>query len=377
MRFMHISDLHIGKRFNEISLIEDQKYILNHITEIALDSGVDAVLIAGDVYDKSAPSAEAVSVVSDFFNALAENDIRVFVISGNHDSGERVAYCKDLLEKSGVYVSGCFDGHLKYVELEDEFGKIRVYLMPFVKPVHVRQHYSETKIESYNDAVAEILENEDVDTDIRNVILVHQNVVNGEYEPEMGGSEEIIIGGLDRVESGLFSMFDYTALGHIHKAQNICENIRYSGTPLKYSFSEVNHEKSVTIVDLEEKGNVQVKTIILEPHIEMSEIKGTLKEVLASSGHDNDYLRVILTDKEPVIDAIGKIRARYPNVLSLVFEGKAYEEYTYAESIEDKAEIELFEEFYYEMNGVYMSDEQKKYIKELIETIKEAGYETD
>lgn len=372
MRFMHISDLHIGKRLNDVSLIDDQKYILEKIIDTAVSEHIDAVLISGDVYDKTVPSAEAVRVVSDFINSLSLLDIYVFMIAGNHDSAERIAYCRGLLEKSRVYVSGVYEGFLNYADIIDSFGRIRVYLMPFVKPVHVREFYPDAGIESYNDAAAQILRNEDINTEIRNVILVHQNVVNGVYEPERSQSEEICIGGLDRVDASLFRDFDYTALGHIHKPQNICKNIRYSGTPLKYSFSEVNHEKSVTIADLKEKGIVEIKTVPLTPRIEMSELKGRLKDVLEADGRDTDYLKVILTDEDPVIDAIGKIRARYPNVISLVFEGRDNARYEYAENIEDKTELELFKEFFYDMNGTHMSIEQTEYIKNLIEGIKEA-----
>ena len=250
MKFIHLSDLHIGKRVNEYSMLEDQEYILNQIIAIIDEQKPDGVIIAGDVYDKSVPSAEAVALFDDFLFELSKRNLYVFVISGNHDSPERIAFGGRLMEASRIYMSPVYDGTVSPVTLEDEYGKINVWMLPFVKPVHIRKFNEDAEISTYTDAMRIAIGNLNIDSNERNIMITHQFVTGAERTE----SEEISVGGTDNVDISVFENFDYTALGHIHRPQNCkSEKVRYSGTPLKYSFSESKDNKSVTIVELKEK----------------------------------------------------------------------------------------------------------------------------
>ena len=373
MRFIHLSDLHIGKRVNEFSMIEDQKYILNQVLETIDEVKPDAVIIAGDVYDKSMPSEEAVRLLNEFICELAKKDAKTFIISGNHDSAERLAFASDLISNSGIYISPVYNGEIAKYTLSDEYGEVDIYLLPFVKPGNVRRYYPDVEIESYTDAIACIIDNLNLDKTKRNVIVAHQ-FVTGANRSE---SEDISVGGTDNVDVRVFDDFDYVALGHIHGAQKMTrETVRYSGTPLKYSFSEANHHKSITIVDMYEKDNVEISTKDFVPLHDMRIIKGTYNEITHRANYEktntNDYIQVILTDEEDVADAISRLRTIYPNIMQLKYDNKRTRENIEvgsANDIENKRPIELFDELYLKQNNQSMSDEQREYVSKLIEAI--------
>ena len=373
MKFIHLSDLHLGKRVNEFSMIEDQKYILLQTINIIDDEKPDAVIIAGDIYDKSIPSEEAMLLFDDFLLRLSKRNISVFVISGNHDSSVRLSDHSKLIENQGIYLSPVYDGTLKPVSMEDEYGEINVYMLPFIKPVVVKQYFGDEEINSYTDAVRVAIKHMNVDCNKRNVLVAHQFVL-GATTCE---SEEHIVGGLDSVSSDVFDCFDYVALGHIHGKQYIGrETVRYCGTLLKYSFSEKNHVKSVTVVDIKEKGNIDIREVMLTPRRDLREIKGAYEDITNRKNYEgtnvDDYVHIVLTDEEDVIDAIGKLRTIYPNIMKLSYDNKRTREnnvLTEAGAIEEKSPLELFEDFYSMQNNVSMSPWQTDYVKELIEEI--------
>lgn len=373
MKFIHLSDLHLGKRVNEFSMIEDQKYILLQTINIIDDEKPDAVIIAGDIYDKSIPSEEAMLLFDDFLLRLSKRNISVFVISGNHDSSVRLSDHSKLVINQGIYLSPVYDGTLKPVSMEDEYGEINVYMLPFIKPVVVKQYFGDEEILSYTDAVRVAIKHMNVDCNKRNVLVAHQFVL-GAATCE---SEEHIVGGLDSVSSDVFDCFDYVALGHIHGKQYIGrETVRYCGTLLKYSFSEKNHVKSVTVVDIKEKGNIDIREVMLTPRRDLREIKGSYEDITNRKNYEgtnvDDYVHIVLTDEEDVIDAIGKLRTIYPNIMKLSYDNKRTREnnvLTEAGAIEEKSPLELFEDFYSMQNNVSMSPWQTDYVKELIEEI--------
>ena len=373
MRFLHLSDLHIGKRVNEFSMIEDQKYILTKIINIIDEENPDGVLIAGDVYDRSVPSEEAMILWDDFLNRISARKIPVFAISGNHDSAIRLAEHGKLIENAGIYLSPAYDGMVQPITMDDENGKMNIYMLPYIKPVTVKQYFPDEKIEDYTDACRVAINHMEVNTAERNVLIAHQFVLGA----SICDSEEHSIGGLDSVSASVFDDFDYVALGHLHGKQYIGrETVRYSGTPLKYSFSEKNHHKSVTIVDLGQKGDVQIREVPLIANRDLREIKGTYDEVTNKKNYEgtavDDYIHVILTDEEDIPDAIGKLRVIYKNIMKLSYDNKRTRENKVISGVEDvekKSQIELFDEFYEKQNNQKMSDEQRKYTQELIDSI--------
>lgn len=373
MKFIHLSDLHIGKRVNEYSMLEDQEYILNKIIEVIDEESPTAVIIAGDVYDKTVPSAEAVQLFDDFLTRLSERGLQVFIISGNHDSPERIAFGSRLMEGSGIHLSRVYSGLVEPYILSDEFGKINIYMLPFVKPIHVRR-FSDEEIDSYTDAVRAAIDGMDIDKAERNVLITHQ-FVTGAARSE---SEEISVGGSDNVDGAVFSDFDYVALGHIHKPQSMSgDRIRYSGSPLKYSFSEANDVKSVSVIELHSKGALSVRTVPLKPLRDMVEIRGSYSELTLKSFYENttlqtDYVHVTLTDEEDIVDAIGKLRSIYRNLMKLDYDNtrtRAASVIDAAAEVEKKSPIELFSDFYELQNNAPMNREQEHFIKNLIEEI--------
>ena len=374
MKLIHLSDLHLGKNVNGYSMIEDQKYILTEILRILEEEQPDGVLIAGDVYDKSIPSAEAVELFDDFLVKLSKRHLETFIISGNHDSAERLAFGNRLMDASGIHLSPAYDGTVTPFIRSDEFGETAVYCLPFIKPAHVRRFYPDAEIASYTDAVKEAIAHMDIDPDRRNVLITHQ-FVTGAVRSD---SEEISVGGTDNVDASVFEPFDYVALGHIHGPQNIVENrIRYCGTPLKYSFSEANHHKSVSVVELKEKGNVTVRTIPLAPKHDMKEIRGTYEELTRKDYYDNtsyrtDYMHITLTDEEDIPDAVAKLKVIYTNLMKLDYDNRRTRTQASAEGpadVERKSPLELFEDLYVIQNGTELSDEQKTFLQGMIETI--------
>lgn len=377
MKLIHLSDLHIGKRVNEYSMIEDQQYILAQIIGIIDDITPDGVIIAGDVYDKPVPSAEAIQLFDDFLVRLAKRNLQVFVISGNHDSAERIAFGGRLMQNSGIHLSPVYSGDVKPITLSDEYGQLNIYLLPFIKPAHVRRFFDDddaTRISSYTDAMKAAINQMDINTNERNILVTHQ-FVTGSIRCE---SEEISVGGTDNVDASVFVDFDYVALGHIHGPQNIgSKKIRYCGTPLKYSFSEAQHEKSVTVVEIKEKENLIIDTIPLTPKRDLKEIRGFYNDIISKSYYENttyqeDYMHITLTDEEDVPDAIGKLRTVYKNLMKLDYDNKrtrSNTNVTGARDVENKSPIELFSEFYELQNNQEMSQEQSEYMLSLIEGI--------
>lgn len=410
MKFLHISDLHIGKRINEFSMLEDQKYILDKIITIAEREQAEGVLLAGDIYDKTVPSAEAVQVFDRFLTGLAKRKIKVFAVSGNHDSPERIAFGAELMKGKGVYLSPVYDGRVAKVALEDTYGKLYVHLLPFVKPATVRHglevqqtlqqersNGAEPSIqrersngtepsvppeggsaaepsklpESYNEAVRAVVERMEVDADQRNILVAHQ-FVTGASRCE---SEETAVGGLDNVDADLFDAFDYVALGHIHSPQHVGrDTLRYCGTPLKYSFSEAEQEKSVTVVELREKGEVELRQIPLTPLRDMRRIRGTYMEVMDRNFYQGtnreDYVQITLTDEEDVPDGLQRLRKVYPNLMRLVYDNartRQSREVGAAEELERKSELELFSDFYVLQNNQTMSAKQTELVRQLIQ----------
>ena len=375
MKLIHLSDLHLGKRVGEVSMLEDQAYILDRVLDIVDGAGPDALLIAGDVYDKSVPSAEAVTLFDDFLCRLARRKLPVLVISGNHDSPERLAFGSRLMEGAGVHLSPVYDGNVKPITLTDEHGPVDFWLLPFLKPAHLRRFYPEETIDSYTDAVGAAIAHMNIDPSRRNVLLCHQ-FVTGAATCE---SEELIVGGTDNVDAAVFDGFDYVALGHLHGPQNVgSSRIRYCGTPLKYSFSEASQYKSVTVAELVEKGDLTLHTVPLTPRHDMRVIQGTFAQLTAensdAAGEREDYLHIILTDEEDVPEALGRLRLVYPNILKLSYDNtrtRTSQSVDRAQRVAQKSPLELFEELYETQNNQPMSQEQRDFAQRLIEQLRE------
>lgn len=373
MKFLHISDLHLGKRVNEFSMIEDQRYILDQIIEICETERPDGVLIAGDVYDKPVPPVEAVQLLDRFLTALSEKGTQTFVISGNHDSAERIAFASALMERAGIHISPAYTGEVEPFTLEDEFGQVNIYLLPYIKPARVRAIFQDTEILSYSDAVQAAISHMEINSAVRNVIVSHQ-FVTGAQRSE---SEEIFIGGSENVNASVFDQFDYAALGHIHRPQNISrKTIRYSGSPLKYSFSESNDIKSVTVVELAEKGHVAIRAVPLVPLHDMREIRGTYEDITSKKNYEGapreDYIRITLTDEEDILDAAEKLRVIYPNLMKLDYDNTrtrtvldvVLPDFTKTESPSD-----LFHSLYLRQNGEDISMAQSAFLDKMIASI--------
>ena len=371
MRLIHLSDLHLGKRVNDFPMIEDQRFILERILEIIDEEKPQAVLIAGDVYDKPLPPAEAVRLFDDFISRLSETDTEVFIISGNHDSAERLSFGSQIMDRQGIHFAGGYDGSTHCFSLDDEYGRVNFYMLPFIKPVHVRQAFIDdekaSEIASYTDALGFTIDKMEVDTEERNVLIAHQFCTDALRSE----SEEISVGGIDNVDTSVFKPFDYTALGHLHGPQPAgSERIRYCGSPLKYSFSEKDQIKSVTVVDLGEKKdgvcNVLLRTTELVPARDMRELKGSFDKLTNINYYKliekEDYMRIILTDEEDVIGALGSLRAIYPNIMRLEYDNTR----TRAEAIVPDAEgndgrtpLEIFNNLYEIQNGKPMDEDSE------------------
>ncbi|MBQ3369988.1 MAG: exonuclease SbcCD subunit D [Mogibacterium sp.] len=381
MRFIHLSDLHIGKRVNDFSMIEDQRYILDRILEIIKEEEPQAVLIAGDVYDKPLPPAEAVSLFDDFISRLAETDTEVFIISGNHDSAERLSFGAQIMDKQGIHFAGGYDGSTRCFSLEDEYGKVNFYMLPFLKPVHVRQAFPDdekaAEITTFTDAVGFAIDKMNVNTDERNVLMAHQYCTDAIRSE----SEDISVGGLDNVDTYVFKPFDYTALGHLHGPQVTgTERIRYCGSPLKYSFSEVNQTKSLTIIEFGDKKDgvckVHIRTPELVPMRDMRVVKGSFSELTDKSYYKlidaEDYMRIILTDEEDIIGALAGLRAVYPNIMRLEYDNmrtRAAAIVPDSEGDDGRTPLEIFSGLYEAQNGKAMDEDQTGLISSLIDKV--------
>lgn len=371
MRLMHISDLHLGKRVNEYSMLDDQAYILDEILRIAKEEEVQGVLIAGDVYDRPVPPSGAVRILDDLLDQFADRNVPVFFISGNHDSRERLAFGAALFEKSGVYMAG--EELCKKIRWKDEYGELNIWLMPFLKPAEVRMVYSEKEISTYTDAVQAVLEGMEIDPDVRNILVAHQFVA-GAVQCE---SEEISIGGLDQVDVSVLERFDYVALGHLHRPQSVGrETIRYCGTPLKYSFSEASQHKSVTFVELGEKGSVTIAAEPLVPRHDLRELRGSYMELTDRRNYEgtavDDYLHITLTDEQDIPEALARLRVIYPNLMRLDYDNRrtqTRQELDAPAKTEQKTPLEHFADFYQLQNNQPLTHEQAAFCQQLIESI--------
>lgn len=377
MKLIHLSDLHIGKRLNEFSMLDDQKHILQQVIQIIDEEKPEAVLICGDVYDKSVPSAEAVTLFDDFLCRLAKRETQILIISGNHDSPERLAFGNRLMEHAGIHISPVYNGALTPITLTDAYGEVNFWLLPFIKPIHVKHHFPDEGIESYTDACRVAVEKMEIDTSARNVLLTHQFVTGA----ATCDSEERSVGGSDNVDASVFESFDYVALGHIHGQQNIDSNkIRYCGTPLKYSFSEEFHHKSVTVVELGAKGDLKLALRPLTPKHDMRTITGSFAELTDKAFYEgtatDDYLRIILTDEDDIHEAMGKLRIIYPNFMELKYDNtrtRATNHIDGADDVEDKSPLALFEELFELQNNQPMSDIQREFVVDLMDSIWEGN----
>ena len=373
MKLLHLSDLHIGKRVNEYSMLKDQRHILEQILNIADEEEPDAVLIAGDVYDKSMPGGDAVLLFDWFLTGLSDRKIPVLLISGNHDSPERLSFARKLLWESRIHISEVYKGKVEKITKKDEYGEVYFHLIPYLKPSAVRQYFPEEEITDYESAMEVVLKNLDLNPAKRNVLLVHQFLTGA----DRSDSEEISVGGLDDISAGLFDGADYVALGHLHRPQKVLrETMRYAGSPLKYSFSEADHKKSVTLVELKEKGKVIVKTRDLVPLRDMRKIKGSYLELTQKENYENtnveDYLSITLTDEEEIPAVLGKLSAIYPNIMKLEYDNKRSRAMGIdhvERRVEQKSPLALFSEFYEMQNNSQLSEEQKDYLLELMEDI--------
>ncbi len=375
MKLIHLADLHIGKRVNEISMIEDQRYILKQVLECVVEEQPDGILVAGDIYDRMVPSVEAVQLLDTFLTELSNQKVPVYLISGNHDSAERVSFGAKLLTKSQIYMATQYQGKMEKVTMQDAYGRVNLYLLPFLKPAQVRAVWKEEAegISTYQDAIDFVMAKEEINPEERNVLVTHQFVAGA----QTCDSEERSIGGLDQIAATSYQVFDYVALGHLHGPQQVSrKTIRYAGTLLKYSFSEIHHKKSITIVELREKGQVEVRQRPVHPLHDMRQLRGNYEELVKRENYENtdteDYLRIILSDEEDIYDAVGKLRVIYPNLMRLEYDNtRTRKRQTIGETepVEKKMPIDFMEELYQIQNNKAMSLEQRNYMKKMMETI--------
>lgn len=377
MKFFHLADLHLGKRVNGFPMIEDQKIILDQILELADTEHPDAVVIAGDVYDKSIPSVEAVNLMDDFLVELVKRKLQVFIISGNHDSAERISYGGRVMEQSGIHISPRISG-CGPIRLEDQYGPLYIYLFPYIHPSVVREAYPDEKVTDWTQAMEVLIRNAHVDPAARNIAVAHQYVTASGVRPEECDSEQKHIGGLDNVDYSVFDAFDYVALGHLHGPQRIGrDTVRYAGSPLKYSFSEEKHKKSVTLVEIKEKGQVEYRQLPLVPARDFKTLRGTFGEVM-SPGFTaplsaEDYYRIILTDEQDVDQALARLRKYfYKNLMDLEYDNtrtRTQSDIDAGEEALEKEPIEVLQELFLKQNGTAMNDFQTQTAARLIEEI--------
>ena len=372
MRFAHVSDLHLGKRLGSYTLIEDQRYILSKIADIASTEKCDGILIAGDIYDKSAPSAEAVKLFGEFLTQLSKAGLSVYIISGNHDSPERIDYGREIMAGADIHICACYEGIASVLTVSDKYGELDICSVPFIKPSFVRGYYPDAEIKTYTDMMRSVIEKSGIDRDKRCVMMCHQFITGA----ATCDSEYISVGTLDNIDAEVFDGFDYVALGHIHSPQNVRKNIRYCGTPLKYSASEISHKKSVTIIDLKEKGDTEISTVPLNPMRDVMELRGRYDELMARSYYEqldtDGFFYITLTDDTDIPNVMHKLRTVYHNIVQLSFDNnrtRTVSEVTAAVHTDSKTPFELVAELFKEQNGTDMTEEQSEYIKDIIDSI--------
>ncbi|KGF08827.1 hypothetical protein HMPREF1635_06485 [Clostridiales bacterium S5-A14a] len=381
MKFAHLADLHIGKRLYEYSLVENQKDILNKIVELVKVNCVDGVVISGDIYDKSVPPVDAVKIMDDFLSALSSLEIFIIIIGGNHDSVARLSFASKILEKNNVYISPVFSGNVEKIEMTDNFGRINFYLLPYIRPVNVRRAYEDFEGETFTEALKFVMDKINPDTSIRNVLVSHQFVTGA----QKSDSEEIYVGGSENVAYTLFDDFDYVALGHLHMPQAVGrETVRYAGTPLKYSFSEISHKKSMTIVDIREKGKVEIEVIPLIPAQDLVELKGSLKELInesvVASVECNSFVKITLTDEVLKNDALDVLKQFYPYIVSIGYDNSMTRQNNVVQSravSEEQRPEEIVEELFVQQNNRQMNDVERGLTEKLVKKVWEREYETD
>lgn len=376
MKILHTSDLHIGKRANEYALLEEQEFVLKQIIDIAQSEKPEAIILAGDIYDKSIPSAEAVSLFDDFLVNLAKLGKDIFIISGNHDSAERIAFASRIMEASKIHLSPVFNGKIAPIILNDGETELAVYMLPFIKPAIV-QHFADegTEIKTYDEAMRYVISQMGIDKTRRNILVTHQFITNAERTE----SEDVMVGGLDNIDASAFDGFDYVALGHLHRPQSCGkETIRYSGSPLKYSFSEVNDKKSVTIIEIKGNDSPSITPKPLTPLHEWFDLRGTYDELTAKTfydgkGYQEAFVRITLTDEDDIPDGMRKLKSIYHRLMELRYDNKRTR--AGMTSIGKPMDVEalqpdkLFGDLFEKQNGQALSEEQKRYMNETIETI--------
>ena len=375
MRFLHISDLHLGKRVYEYSMLEEQRNALRQVLEAIDEKNVDGIFIAGDIYDKTVPTIEAVELFDNFLVELAKKEIDVFIISGNHDSPERIGFGAELFKSKRIHISKPYEGNVEYVDVCDEHGRIRVHLIPYLKPANVRRFYPDEEVIDFNGAIRVVVKHMDLDKDARNIVLVHQ-FITGAVRSE---SEESFLGGMDNIEYDLFDDFDYVALGHIHKSQAMGrQQVRYSGALVKYAIDEIKQVKSITLGEMNDKGEVIIDTIPIKPVHDMRHIEGTYLELTDRNNYIDtkvdDYLHVVLKDEEDVPDALRKLRVIYPNILKLEYDNtrtRHRNSVIEREAVKKREPIEYIEELFYLQNNDKMNDEQLGVLRQLMEDANE------
>ena len=377
MKLIHLSDLHLGIRLNEYSLLEDQEYILTKILNVIDEEKPDAVVIAGDLYDRPDPPSEAVRICDEFLVSLAGRRIPTFIISGNHDSAQGLAFANRLIDASGIHFSPVYGGKIEPITLRDAYGPVNIYMLPFIKPIHARRFFREKEIKDYTDALSAAVSQMKPDPCERNVLISHQYVTGAERS-----DSEDNVGGLDNVDASVFDGFDYVALGHLHGPQNVgSERIRYCGTPLKYSFSEAEQKKSVTVAELGEKGSLTIRERTLVPVRELAVLRGKYAELMSKDFYEGtslqeDYVRIILTDEDEIMDVQRKLRTVYHNLMQIDYDKRRTRHGAVnaaAEDVPTRSPAELFEAFFLAQNGYEMSEQEKEYVRGLIEDVWEGG----
>lgn len=369
MKFFHISDLHLGKRVYEFSMLEEQKELLCTVLQKIEEEKPDALLISGDVYDKPVPPVEAVRLLDDFLTELSARDLHTYLIAGNHDSAQRLEFGKDIFGKNNIHIAGNISEKMEHFTEIDAFGPVDIWLLPFFKPAHVNGVLVDQTFSSYGEAAKALLDCAEIDFSKRNVILAHQ-FVTWKGNAERSDSETMSLGGVDEIDASLFFPFDYTALGHLHSPQPMGKDtVRYAGSPMPYSFSEIRQKKGITVVELKEKGSITFDFIPLETKRKFREIKGPLSELLKAAkeeGGSEDYIRCILTDQEALLDPIGQLRSVYPNLMTLEFAQKetAYEQEITVDT-EDMKPNELFSLFFEKQNDRKLNETQQKLLQKI------------
>lgn len=385
MKFLHLGDLHIGKCIGEFDLLEDQRFILNQIIDIAEKNKVDAILIAGDIYDKSIPSESSVSLLDYFICQLAERKINTYIITGNHDSDERINFGSALFKASNIFISAKYEGKLHKQIFEDSNGIVNIYLMPFIKASQIRHFFPDKEINNYSDAVKTVLEKSEIDFKERNILIAHQFVAGRISEPILSGSESVStqrVGLVEKVGVDCFDNFDYVALGHIHSAQSVERNeVRYAGSPLKYSLNEADNDKFVTIVNLGEKGKVDIEMKPLYPFRDLRHIKGRMEQLLTKENISatNDFIYVTLTDEDVIDNAMGIFQQYYPNTVRIEYDNshtKELQQFDISQAVENKTFGEMIADFY---RLIYNDDISSEELEVMNEVAREVGIinETD